>query len=358
MTRVPRGTIHGLIALGAALGAALAVAPLAGCQSVSISPEQLASAKERYYAAASLYGRTTSADDFIHAGHRGGAVDEFADRLSGAELDPPNPRDVVALMDRSFGELGLTAIEIDVQPSPLDDAAVVVAHGRIDGADLTEPARRYIRRNTLASVLDHFVAKGWHARGRRLLIELKAPYGHGRPDELADHTVELISRTAVVLTRFDDRPDALAIRRAISILSFHPIALARLHAAVAAAREPDAAGPGGDHGWLLLLTSNQFPRFFFRMSTLPPLDASSEEHLVEPWLTGTILDPIWIDEVGRLLRRVQQRRRRAGLAPLDVLFGTYSSDLEEWAAALAKATWDGAHPIENVRGVVYEIRRD
>ena len=157
----------------------LAVAVSTGCQiAYPIPRDQIRASLPRYYDATSACAETAPPQQFVHTGHRVGNPDAYARSLNGARPDPPQPAPIADLMDHSFGELGLTAIEFDVRSSPLPgDQSVVVVHDPIKPGSLSEVARTYMSANTLQRVLEHFVAREYYLAGYRLLIELKVPWG-------------------------------------------------------------------------------------------------------------------------------------------------------------------------------------
>jgi len=329
----------------------LTVAVSTGCQiAYPIPRDQIRASMHRYYEATSACAETAPPQRFIHTGHRAGNPDAYARRLNGARPDPLHPAPMAELMDLSFGELGLTAIEFDVRSSPLPgDQSVIIVHDPIKPGSLSETARTYMSANTLRRVLEHFVERGYHRAGHRLLIELKVPSG----PEMDTASRMLIDRCAAAVGSLDGHPDVDAIRPAIVFASFNLDALDSMRAML----ESIAAA---DCGYYLMATSNQFPQWIFDWFTpLPRFDRSIEQQLTEtPWLTGTVFAPKWVDRFVEIFNRINRDRVEHGLRPLDLHLAIYTESFDDYVRRLGAATSSGDRPLHHVAGLVYEVGGD
>ncbi len=330
------------------VGLAVAVAASTGFQiAYPIPRDQIRASLPRYYDATSACAETVPPHQFVHTGHRVGNPDAYARRLNGARPDPPQPARIADLMDHSFGELGLTAIEFDVRSSPLPgDQSVVVVHDPIKPGSLSETARTYMSANTLQRVFEHFVAREYYRAGYRLLIELKVPWG----PELDAASRTLLDRTAAAVRSLDEHPDVDAIRPSIVFASFNLDALESM-------REALKSSATADCGYYLMATSNQFPQWVFNWFTpLPRFDGSIERQLTEtPWLTGTVFSPRWVDRFVEIFNRINHDRVEGGLRPLDLHLAIYSETFDDYVRRLGEATSDGDRPLRHVAGLVYEV---
>jgi hypothetical protein len=295
----------------------------------------------RYHAAVAEVTEAAPAGSFLHTGHRGGNYQAYAKNLQRGL--PERPLSLAVLMDEAFEELGLTAIEIDVRPSPLEGGEALVVHDIVDGAALNTVGRDYVLQNTVRKTVEYFLAREHHLLGRRLVFEIKAP--REGLDASAEQAVDRTARTLnEVLT---GRADEAAARGALDLISFNHLALVRLHAALGAS----AAG----HGLYQIVTSNQYPEWLYAISTQPPLNAQRLAELREtPWLRGVYFDPKFIDGFARLFNGINQARKAAGLGLLEIHVSTYSHDLDGLMARLQADT----EPLRHVRGLMYQIRKD
>ncbi len=337
---------------GAALVVLVSTAALStGCKiAYPIPRDQIRASMQRYYEATSACAETAPPQRFVHTAHRAGNPLAYARRLNGARPDPPQPALIADLMDLSFGELGLTAIEFDVRSSPLPgEQSVVVVHDPIKPAGLSKTARTYMRANTLRRVLEHFVAQGYYRDGRRLMIELKVPSG----PEINAASRMLIDRIAAAVGSVDGHPDAAAIRPSIVFASFNLDALDSMRAAL-------ESGAAANCGYYLMATSNQFPQWVFDWFTpLPRFDPSIEQQLTEtPWLTGTVFAPKWIDRFVEIFNRINRHRVERELRPLDLHLAIYSETFDDYVKRLGDATSGGERPLDHVAGLVYEVGGD
>lgn len=297
-------------------------------------------AAARYRAEVAAVAEAAPVGSFVHTGHRGGSFEEYAKTLHAGR--PPTWKPVTALMDRAFDTLGLTAIEVDLRPSPLDDRAVVVVHDPVDGARLDDAGRRYVERSTVRRVVRAFLDRGRHRRGQRLVFEIKAP--REGLDEASRQTVDRLARALNEL--LGGRPDEALARGALDLISFNHGALVRLHRAL---------GPtGAGHGLFLIVTSNQFPEWVFRLGPQPPFSAGLQARLREvPWLRGVYFDPRFVDGFARLFNGISEDRQARGLRPLELHLSTFSYRLGDLVDRLA----DQPERLRHVRGLIYEIRR-
>ena len=317
-------------------------AACAGCTTTyPISRDNVSWWTQRYYEATSAFADTTRPDQFIDTAHQVGSPEHYARRLDGKRPVPEQPADIADLMDVCFGELGFTAIEIDVHPSPLPgDLSVVVVHDPIKPGSLSQAARRYMRENTLTRVLRHFVARGYHREGRRVFIELK------------DADRKLIEGTAAAVTAFDGEADAALIRASIGFLSFNFQALAGLQA-VLCSKETEGCG----HGYYLMSTSNRFPSWVFDWFTpLPRFDDGVAERLATTsWLTGTVFAPHWIDGFVQSFNGINRDRAEHDLPSLELHLAVYTEPFDDYVERLRKESLDGANALRHVVGLVYEL---
>lgn len=307
----------------------------------SQSPTEFPAAVERYYRAVAAATEAAPVSSFVHCGHRAGSYQEFAKNLQLGQ--PLAPRSVVELMDRAFDERGLNAIEIDLRASPFNEREVVVVHDAVDGAALDDAGRRYVEENTARAVLRHFLAQGHHERGRRLVFELKAPL-----EGLDDEARAAIDRFAAALSeQLAGRPDEEVARRRIDVISFSFEALERLHQALGA----DAGG----HGFMPIITTDRYPEWLVRLASQTPFSRAVKARLRElPWLTGVYFDPRFVKDFGALFNGINDDREANDLTALEMHVSTYSHELDELVARLRAQR----EPLRNVRGLIYQIRKD
>lgn len=329
----------------------LLLTALAGCATHAIPQAEICERMDRYYEATAIYADVPQPERFVHVAHRAGNPAKFARSLDGRNPDRQQPADVVDLMDHCFGVLEMTAIEIDVQPSPLpNDRRVIVVHDRIRADRLSESGRRYMRDNTLRRAIEHFVAQGWPAQGRGLLIELKAEYESKKKGRLDEETLELISRiTDAIADVVEVLPDPAPARSSIGFIGFSYHALDQLHSNL-----------GDGYHYYLTATSNQFPRWIFDWFTPFPRfdDAVVERLATTPWITGTVFAPRWISKFVETFNAVNERRAVQGLRHLEIILAVYPESFDDYVERLRKATTDGTVPLAHVTGLVYELSDD
>lgn len=310
----------------------------------SLTRAKLPDWTKRYDQATRANSEAAPVGSFLHIGHRAGSFEEYARTING-EL-PTRPRAVTELMDLSFTELGLNAIEIDVRRSPLEgDTSAVVVHDRISPGDLSRTAREYIRANTLSGLLRHYLAKGYHVQGKRIFVELKA----SNAAKLDVEARESIDRTAAALTTtLQGRADAETARRHVELISFNQHALEHARQALGTAAKA--------HKLHLILTSNRHPEFTYQLirSDLRPVDASLVSWLGKTsWVNGVLFDPRYVEGFASLFNRLNRKRERRGLAPLALHLSTYSHDFAGFVERLSAA----GQRLRHVRGLVYEVRK-
>ncbi len=323
----------------------------AGCAVHTVPQAEIGEWRDRYYEATASCADVPPPEQFIHVAHQAGNPAKFARNLDGRDRQRPEPADVTDLMDHCFNVLEMTAIEIDVQPSPLpDDPSVIVVHDRIRADRLSESGRRYMRDNTLRRAIEHFVTQGWPGQGRGLLIELKAEYESKKKGRLDEPTLELIGRvTDAVADVVEGLPDPVPVRSSIGFLGFSYHALEQLHARL-----------GDGYRYYLTATSNRFPWWMFDWFTsLHRFDDAFIEHLATtPWITGTIFAPRWISKFAETFNAINELRAAQGLRHLEVIMAVYPESFDDYVKRLKKATADGTVPLAHVTGLVYELSDD
>ena len=283
----------------------------------------------------------TPPEGLIQIGHRAGSFEEYAKSVDDLE----SKRSVNELMDLSFGELGLNAIEVDVRSSPLDDVKAVVVHDAIAPGELSVAARKFIRANSVAAVLRHFVAKGYHRQGKRIFFELKASDAT-RLDPDAKAAIDGTAAALEAILR--GRTDAALVRRHVELISFNQHALEYASVALGAAAPL--------HRLHMILTTNQHSKLLFETvrSDLRVLDEAVTAWLAKtPLISGVFFDPRYVDGFAGLFNGINERRTCRGLAPLALHLSTYSHDYAEFVERLKAA----GQPLKNVRGLVYEVAR-
>ncbi|TDJ58415.1 MAG: hypothetical protein E2O40_01515 [Planctomycetota bacterium] len=325
---------------------AIAIAACGGCRfSYAIPRAEAGEWMQKYYDATSPYAEIDV--DHHRIGHRAGNVKRYAHNLNGRTTTPADPACVNSLMDEGFREIGLTAVEVDLRSSPLpDDTRVVIVHDKIKAKPLSDTAIAYMRNNTLESLFDHFLAQGYERDGRLMMLELKIPH---RPDgELDEQSIEIIRRTATTIRSFDDHPQRKRLMASISFLTFSFEGLKLLRAEI---------GPDHGCGYFLLSSSNRVPSWIFDwFAGIPRFDDKIERTLAEtPWITGTIFAPRWIRHFRQIFNEINDRRRAAGLRPLELHLAIYSEPFAEYRKLIARATNDGEDPLRNVKGLFFEI---
>jgi hypothetical protein len=326
----------------------LLLTALAGCAAHAIPQSEIGEWMDRYYEATGIYADVPPPERFVHVAHRAGSPAKFARSLDGRNPDRQQPTDVVNLMDHCFGVLKMTAVEIDVQPSPLpNDRSVIVVHDRIRADRLSASGRRYMHDNTLRRTIEHFVKQGWPAQGRGILIELKAEYESKKRGQLDEETLEMISRiTDTIADVVEGLPDPAPVRASIGFLGFSYHALDQLHANL-----------GDGYRYYLTATSNQFPRWVFDWFTpLPRFDEAVVKQLATtPWITGTFFSPRWISKFVETFNAVNELRAARGLQHLEIIMAVYPESFDDYVERLKKATADGTVPLTHVTGLVYEL---
>ena len=198
----------------------------------------------------------------------------------------------VDTMRFAFETMGLDAIEMDAQVVDDDDGGggeVYVMHDRPTAADMAdEVVAAYLAGNTLALVLEAFVAAGYHQQGQKIYLELKTQPPMG---ELADTDESLVERTAGIIDEvaLSRGPESEQFRSQIGFVSFNDRALKR--ASDLAASGHSFHFVAGTNRPICSLLAGMIDETRLDRATIERLQSSS-------WLTGIWFGPGWVPDYG------------------------------------------------------------
>ena len=246
---------------------------------------------------------------------------------------------VSALMGAAFDEMGLDAIEIDVQSAPEGDGRAFVMHDRPTARELQdELVSGYLAANTIERAVRHFAERGYHAQGKRIYTEIKTTSSLG---ELDGDDVTTISRLASAIDdAVRDNPQAAQVREQLGFASFNLQALEMARGLV----------EGHGHTFHFIAGTN---RPLYKLLARLVGESRLEDELVRrlrdaSWLTGIWFDPLWVPDYARLFPSIDEsweRKLNFGLA-------MYYSGEERFKRIVQKPK---NQPFGNVSSVIFEF---
>ena len=215
---------------------------------------------------------------------------------------------VSALMGTAFDEMGLDAIEIDVQSAPDGDDRAFVIHNRPTLRELgNEEVAGYLAANTIELVVRHFAESGYHTQGKKIYIEIKTTSPLG---ELDNDDVNTISRMASAIdAAVRNNPQAAQVREQLGFASFNCQALEMARGLM----------EGHGHTFHFIAGTN---RPLYKLLARLVGESRLEDELVQRlrdanWLTGIWFDPLWVPDYARLFPSIDEsweRKLNFGLA--------------------------------------------
>ncbi len=246
---------------------------------------------------------------------------------------------VSALMGAAFDEMGLDAIEIDVQSAPDGDGRAFVMHDRPTARELQDAlVSGYLAANTIERAVRHFAERGYHAQGKRIYTEIKTTSSLG---ELDGDDVTTISRLASAIDdAVRDNPQAAQVREQLGFASFNLQALEMARGLV----------EGHGHTFHFIAGTN---RPLYKLLARLVGESRLEDELVRrlrdaSWLTGIWFDPLWVPDYARLFPSIDEsweRKLNFGLA-------MYYSGEERFKRIVQKPK---NQPFGNVSSVIFEF---
>ena len=296
----------------------------------------------------------------------------FADKVGHKDFDSTRE------MLYSYTRLRLDGIELDVQLGPELKTPYIIHERIIDFYSKInskwEKARSFFEKNSLERLLESYLQKKLHQKGKYIFIELKAKHSY-KLDEIEEQTIE---KTMKTLERvISKRPDGAAIRKKIAFISFNHMALLNAMNSTACGEEQNIACGESGYGYHYIAGSN-LPQSYLYSTLLCP-EFNSADHLFvkrkkdaahkELWemlnadarLTGVWLLPNAVINAPKEFSRINANREKS-LGPESLLkfyLSTYQVSHKKFLDHLDNSKHRGKYGnyYGQIEGLIFDVKR-
>lgn len=228
-------------------------------------------------------------------------------------------KDVNTLMDSAFASGFISSVEIDIQAPdqnhPLcsePNGCLFILHNKpdwskIESVNHPKAAADYLQRNTLRSVLKHFISENYY-KDKKLYLELKTSFGCNAPErnsrkcsqlgkrvarEVADHITKVHSESN------DNDSNWL------TVVSFSATALASFHDQM-----PEKLRGKVDYALIAGVHPFSLKWFFGQLKGSVPLFTQELQNfaITKPWLNTIWFSPQGISKFSNLFKKLNKKR--------------------------------------------------
>lgn len=307
----------------------------------SISRSSAQEEMKNYTAVSLRYLKASPLGPLEMLGHRAGSFEEYPLAFAPQE----HFQDVAVLMDRSFHELKLSAIEIDIRQTSVQGRPLVyVAHDQVT-PPFSRPTMEALERNSLRRVLSHYLARGYQHQGKKIFIEIKTearPYWRSHPAIIASERLLIARAIEEIKNLIHSHPERQKLEKLFNFAGFNFFAL-EYQATLA---------PEFSSYWIA--TSNGGVELsLLSLLGLGGLNSFMREHLAQAsWLDGVWFDPFWIERYPRVFNQINEKRA----SPLEFYLSTYGFNDSIYAYKLWKNHFSGE--LDHFRGLIFDISKN